>query len=199
MVALFQKYGDQYHIDWLLMAAQGYQESQLDQSRRSQVGAVGVMQLTPETGRQMDVGDITKLEANIHAGIKYVRFVVDTYYDDPQVDPLNKVLFAFASYNAGPNRIRELRKRAAQQRLNPDVWFDNVERVVAQHIGRETVQYVSNIYKYYIAYTLVQEDVERNLKEATGGARQSADAYRIWRSLAARIDGSRFTASIPTD
>jgi membrane-bound lytic murein transglycosylase MltF len=168
MVGLFRKYGDQYEIDWLLMAAQGYQESQLDQTRRSQAGAIGVMQLTPATGEQMGVGDIHELDANIHAGIKYVRFMVDTYYADDKLDNLNKALFAIASYNAGPNRIRELRKEAAARHLNPNLWFDNVERVVSEKIGRETVQYVSNIYKYYIAYTLVQEDVARNLEKATG-------------------------------
>jgi membrane-bound lytic murein transglycosylase MltF len=172
MVTLFRKYGEQYRIDWLLMAAQGYQESQLDQARRSGVGAVGVMQLMPATGRQMQVGDITQLDANIHAGVKYVRFMVDTYYQDESMDPLNKVLFAFASYNAGPERIRVLRKEASALNLNPNLWFDNVERVAAQRIGRETVQYVSNIYKYYIAYSLVQDDVERGLEGAARGAKK---------------------------
>jgi membrane-bound lytic murein transglycosylase MltF len=166
LVTLFRKYGEQYEIDWLLMAAQGYQESQLDQTRRSSAGAIGVMQLTAATGNQMGVGDIGELEANIHAGIKYVRFMVDNYYAEGDVDSLNKVLFAIASYNAGPNRIRALRKETAQHGLNPNVWFDNVERLVAERIGRETVQYVSNIYKYYIAYTLVQEDVARNLEKS---------------------------------
>jgi membrane-bound lytic murein transglycosylase MltF len=165
MVGLFRKYGEQYRIDWLLMAAQGYQESQLDQSRRSDAGAVGVMQLLPATGRQMQVGDITELEANIHAGVKYVRFMVDTYYRDDSMDALNKILFAFASYNAGPERIRALRREAADLKLDPNVWFDNVERVAAVRIGRETVQYVSNIYKYYIAYSLVQDDVQRSLQK----------------------------------
>jgi len=170
LVALFRKYGQQYDVDWLLMAAQGYQESQLDQSRRSQAGAVGVMQLTAATGKAMDVGDINQLDPNIHAGVKYIRFMVDTYYQDPQINALNKVLFAFAAYNAGPNRIRSLRKETAQRRLDPNVWFDNVERVVSEHIGRETVQYVSNIYKYYIAYSLVQDDVARNLQQAQHAA-----------------------------
>jgi membrane-bound lytic murein transglycosylase MltF len=178
LVALFRKYGEQYSINWLLMAAQGYQESQFDQTRRSPLGAVGIMQLTPATGKEMGVGDITQLEANIHAGIKYMRFTVDTYYNDAQVDALNKVLFAFAAYNAGPNRIRALRKQAAEEGLNPNVWFDNVERIVAERIGRETVQYVSNIYKYYIAYTLVQEDVERNLLKASNGAPQPTELRR---------------------
>jgi membrane-bound lytic murein transglycosylase MltF len=149
------------------MAAQGYQESQLDQGRRSRVGAIGVMQLMPATGQQMQVGDITQLDANIHGGVKYMRFMVDTYYANEPMDDLNKMLFTFASYNAGPQRVRALRKEASLRKLDPNVWFDNVERVAAEHIGRETVQYVSNIYKYYIAYSLVEDDVARNLQERT--------------------------------
>lgn len=159
LVGLFRKYGERYDVDWLLMAAQGYQESQLDQARRSQVGAIGVMQVMPATGRELDVGDITQLEPNVHAGVKYMRFMVDRYYRDEPMDALNKALFTFASYNAGPARIRSLRREAQERGLDPNVWFDNVERVVADRVGRETVQYVSSIYKYYIAYTLVQEDV----------------------------------------
>ena len=124
------------------------------------------MQLTQATGQQMGVGDIRELEPNIQAGIKYVRYMVDTYYAEPQLDRLNRVLFAIASYNAGPNRIRALRREAAERHLDPNVWFDNVERVVAEHIGRETVQYVSNIYKYFVAYTLVQEDLSAALEKA---------------------------------
>ena len=160
---LFRKYGERYDVDWLLMAAQGYQESQLDQARRSKVGAIGVMQVMPATGRELDVGDIRQLEPNVHAGVKYMRFMVDRYFGSEPMDALNKALFAFASYNAGPGRIRSLRKEAQARGLNPNIWFDNVERVVADHVGRETVQYVSSIYKYYIAYTLVQEDVAASL------------------------------------
>jgi membrane-bound lytic murein transglycosylase MltF len=166
MTALFKKYGDQYRVNWLLMAAQAFQESQLDQTRVSGVGAIGVMQLLPATGEAMKVGDIRVLDANIHAGVKYVRYLVDTYFADQPIDTLNRTLFAFASYNAGPARIRALRKEAAQARLDPNVWFDNVERIAAVRVGRETVQYVSNIYKYYIAYTLVEDEVQRSLEKA---------------------------------
>jgi membrane-bound lytic murein transglycosylase MltF len=167
MVALFRKYGDRYSVDWLLMAAQGYQESQLNQQRKSHVGAVGVMQLMPATGKQMNVGDINQLEPNIHAGIKYMRQVVDTYFGDPAIDPLNKLLFGFAAYNAGPGRVRSLRNEARQRKLDANVWFNNVERIAAERVGPETVQYVANIYKYYVAYTLVQEELERDLNKAT--------------------------------
>jgi len=157
MVELFKKYGNQYSLDWLLMAAQGYQESQLNQNAKSSVGAVGVMQVLPTTGADMKVGDVHQLDPNIHAGVKYIRFMEDTYFKDDPMDDLNKGLMAFASYNAGPGRIRQLRKEAAQKGLNPNVWFNNVEQVVSARIGRETVTYVSNIYKYYIAYKLSLE------------------------------------------
>jgi membrane-bound lytic murein transglycosylase MltF len=161
MVEFFKKYSTQYSLDWLLMAAQGYQESQLNQGAKSAVGAVGVMQVLPTTGADMKVGDVHELEPNIHAGVKYIRFMEDTYFKDDPMDDLNKGLMAFASYNAGPGRIRTLRKEAAAKGLNPNVWFNNVEQVVSARIGRETVTYVSNIYKYYIAYKLSLELIEK--------------------------------------
>ncbi len=170
LVALFRKYGDKYDVDYLLMMAQGYQESKLDQSVKSKVGAVGVMQVMPATGKELNVGDITKLEPNIEAGVKYMRFMVDQYFQDEPMDQLNKVLFAFASYNAGPNRVQRLRKDAAARGLDPNVWFNNVERVAAEKVGRETVTYVSNIYKYYIAYTLVIEEQAEKARVRAQGA-----------------------------
>jgi membrane-bound lytic murein transglycosylase MltF len=157
VIDLLRKYGDQYDLDYLLMAAQAYQESGLDHSRRSQVGAIGVMQVMPKTGAELKVGDIRQLEPNIHAGVKYVRFMMDHYYKDEPMDELNKGLFTFASYNAGPGRIRGLRQKAAARGLDPNKWFNNVEIVAAESIGRETVQYVSNIYKYYLAYQMAVE------------------------------------------
>jgi len=157
LIQYFQKYGDQYDVDWLLMGAQGYQESQLNQNAKSPVGAIGVMQVMPATGKHLKVGDITETEANIHAGIKYMRWMIDQYYEKEPMSKLDKALFAFASYNAGPGRIASLRREAAKRGLDPNVWFQNVEYVAAEKIGQEAVTYVSNIYKYYIAYRLVME------------------------------------------
>jgi membrane-bound lytic murein transglycosylase MltF len=156
LVALFRKYGATYNLDWMLMAAQGYQESRLDHSAKSHVGAIGVMQVMPATGKELRVGDITKLEPNIHAGIKYIRTMIDRNYANEPMDDVNKMLFAFAAYNAGPGRVRQLRREATARNLDPNVWFNNVERVAAERIGRETVTYVSNIYKYYVTYLLIQ-------------------------------------------
>jgi membrane-bound lytic murein transglycosylase MltF len=159
-----RQYSAQYNLDYLLMAAQGYQESGLDQSKKSAVGAVGVMQVMPATGADMKVGDITQMEPNIHAGVKYVRFMMDQYYANEPMDQLNKGLFTFASYNAGPGRIRGLRTRAAKRGLDANKWFNNVEIVAAESIGRETVQYVSNIYKYYLAYRMAVEQQQLRQK-----------------------------------
>jgi len=161
LVDLFRQYGDKYQFDYLLMAAQGYQESRLNQEARSHVGAIGVMQVLPDTGKDLNVGDITQLEPNIHAGVKYMRYVRNEYLEDQPMDDLNKALFTFASYNAGPGRIRQLRRQAERRGLNPNIWFGNVERIASERIGRETVTYVSNIYKYYVAYTLILQERAR--------------------------------------
>jgi len=156
-VEYFQKYGTKYEMDYLLMIAQGYQESLLDQNAKSEVGAIGVMQLMPATGKEMNTGDITQVEPNIHAGIKYIRLLRDQFFENQPMDARNKILFSFAAYNAGPGRVQKLRKEAKQHGLDPNVWFNNVEMIAAKRIGEETVTYVANIYKYYIAYKLVEE------------------------------------------
>jgi membrane-bound lytic murein transglycosylase MltF len=175
LTGLFQKYATRYDFDWLLLVAQGYQESQLKQSTRSPVGAIGVMQVMPATARDRNVGipDIHRVEPNIHAGVKYLRFLVNEYFDDPGIDYANRHLFAFAAYNAGPNRIARLRKVAAEKGLDEYKWFNNVELVVAEDVGRETVQYVSNIYKYYIAYRLTLERL-RQREQAKSAPRAAA-------------------------
>jgi len=156
----FEKYGQRYDLPWLLVAAQGYQESQLDQKRKSRAGAVGVMQIKPSTaaGPPINIKGVdASAEKNIEAGAKYLRFIVNQYYKDEPMDRVDKGLFAIASYNAGPARIAQLRKKAAATGLDPNKWFGNVEVIAAREIGRETVTYVSNIYKYYVAYNLVIE------------------------------------------
>lgn len=164
MVEIFRKYGERYDVDWLLMAAQGYQESRLNQSVRSHVGAIGVMQVMPATGKELKVGDIKKIDPNIHAGVKYMRWMIDHYYGDQPMTPLDKALFSFASYNAGPARIARLRAETQKRGFDPNIWFGNVENLAAEKIGAETVTYVSNIYKYYIAYRLIMDDIARKQK-----------------------------------
>jgi len=168
VVDLFRKYGAQYNVDYILMAAQGYQESTLDQSVKSPVGAIGIMQIMPPTGRELNVGDIAKIDANVHAGVKYMRFMEDQYFADEPMDDLNKMLMTFAAYNAGPGRLRQLRRETEQRGLNPNLWFNNVERVASERIGRETVTYVSNIFKYYLTYKLSMEQRERRVAAKAG-------------------------------
>jgi membrane-bound lytic murein transglycosylase MltF len=166
-VEFFRKYGDRYDLDYLLLMAHGYQESQLNQEARSPVGAIGVMQVMPATGKDMRVGDITKIDPNIHAGVKFLRTMINEHYAKEPMDQFNKGLFAFAAYNAGPGRIGQLRKLATQRRLDPNVWFNNVELMAAEKIGRETVTYVSNIYKYYLAYQMIEEQRAEREKAKT--------------------------------
>jgi len=159
-VGYFKKYAGEYDFDYLMLVAQGYQESLLDQSRKNPSGAVGIMQVIPKLAAAppISVPDVNDAENNIRAGAKMLRNIADTYFKDPKLDTLNKTLMVFASYNAGPTRIARLRRKAAGDGLDPNQWFGNVELVVAKDVGQETVQYVSNIYKYYVAYKLTLEE-----------------------------------------
>ncbi|WP_194437602.1 lytic transglycosylase F [Vibrio fluminensis] len=151
----FTKYSNQYGFDPLMISAQGYQESGLDQRRVSHMGAVGIMQVLPSTARDpnINIPNIYKLDNNIHAGVKYMRFIKDRYFNDTSISAENKVYFALASYNAGPGNIRKMRRIARQQGYNPNRWFKHVEIVTRRNIGREPVQYVANVNRYFIIYT----------------------------------------------
>jgi membrane-bound lytic murein transglycosylase MltF len=155
-VVFFKKYASQYDFDYLLVVAQGYQESMLNQQARHG-GAVGIMQVKPAiaAAAPISIPDVATAENNIHAGVKLLHTIADTYFNDPKIDPMNRLLLTFAAYNAGPTRIAALRKQAPAKGLDPDKWFGNVELLVSQSVGQVTVQYVSNIYKYYVAYKLV--------------------------------------------
>ena len=155
---LFRKYGEQFNWEWLLLAAQGYQESQLDNSKTSPAGAVGIMQIKPSTAADPNVGidNVYDLENNIHAAAKYLDFLRNRYFDDPDIDPFNAMLLSLAAYNMGPGRMNGIRKKASEQGVNPNEWFGQVELIVAREVGREPVQYVSNIYKYYASFRSLQ-------------------------------------------
>jgi membrane-bound lytic murein transglycosylase MltF len=171
LVGYFRRYGDQYGFDYLMITAQGYQESALNQSERSKSGAVGIMQMKPSSAREPDIaieGIEKSAERNIEGGNKYLRFLITKYINDPTLDDKNRTLFAFAAYNAGPTGLRRFRDKAQAMGLDRNVWFGNVENGAAAIVGRETVQYVSNVYKYYIAYKLVTREMD-----ATEAARKN--------------------------
>ena len=152
---LFKKYGSQFNIDYLLLAAQAFQESKFDHSVRSRAGAIGVMQILPSTAADpnVNVKNIKKLERNIEAGAKYMRFIADHYFGDKDLSEDQRILFAFAAYNAGPNRIVRIRKKAK----DPGQWFGSVEWDVANSVGTEPVRYVRNIYRYYLVFRGFEE------------------------------------------
>jgi membrane-bound lytic murein transglycosylase MltF len=165
-IGLFRTYGAKYGFDPLMLAAQGYQESQLNQSVKSRVGAVGIMQVMPATGTELKVGDVRIAENNVHAGAKYMDILMTKYFKDAKFDDANRSLFAFASYNAGPGGIARMRKEAASRGLDPNLWFNNVEIVTAEKLGMETTTYVRNIYKYYVSYRLMTDINEARKKAA---------------------------------
>ncbi|MBW1818944.1 MAG: transporter substrate-binding domain-containing protein [Deltaproteobacteria bacterium] len=171
-VALFRKYGDQYGFDYLAVAAQAYQESGFDQSKKSHAGAVGVMQLLPSTAADPNVGipDIKDPDNNIHAGVKYMAFLRDRYFSDPAIRKIDRFAFSWAAYNAGPARVRKMRARAEKMGLDRNKWFRNVEHAALKIVGQETVRYVANIYKYYIVYSLAKDLVaeKKNIMQGKG-------------------------------
>jgi len=172
---IFKKYGDQYGLDWLLLAAQGYQESGLNQSARSKKGAVGIMQLLPSTaaGPPVNLPNIKTPDNNIHAGVKLLRAFIDSYFNEDRINNFNRGLLAVASYNAGPAAIHEMRKMTSDMGLDPNKWFNNVEVATSRHIGLETVQYVSNIFKYFVCYKMALErEREKEAAEAAAKAQK---------------------------
>jgi membrane-bound lytic murein transglycosylase MltF len=167
LLDLFKKYADRYDFDHLVVAALAYQESGLDNSKRSPTGALGIMQVLPSTAadKKVNVKDIEKLENNVHAGVKYLHFLRKRYFSDPAISPANRVYFSWAAYNAGPAKINRIRKQAAKEGFDPNKWFFHVETIAAKVIGRETVTYVANINKYYVAYQLQYDMYFKRQKE----------------------------------
>ncbi|MFV8818613.1 transglycosylase SLT domain-containing protein [Haliea sp. E17] len=165
---LFIQYGEKYGVDYQLAAAVGFQESRLNQDARGPGGAIGVMQILPSTAVDSNVGiaDIHQLEANIEAGIKYVAYLRDSYFPEPEVDRMNGTLMALAAYNIGPHRMAVMREKAAEMGYDPNSWFDNVELLVAEQVGKNSVQYVANIFRYYLAYRF---SAQQQLSEEPGG------------------------------
>lgn len=159
IASVFQTYGERYDFDWLMLAAQGFQESGLRQDRRSPAGAVGIMQIKPSTAADPNVGidNVSTIVNNVHAGAKYLRFLADRYFSDDGIKPIDQWLLGLAAYNAGPAKVAGMRSEARKSGYDPNVWFKNVEIVAAQRIGRETVTYVSNIFKYYVGYQIISE------------------------------------------
>jgi membrane-bound lytic murein transglycosylase MltF len=155
----FKKYAADYDFDYLLLVAQGYQESGLNQNVKSPVGAIGIMQVMPSTaaGAPVKIPNVQKEDNNIHAGVRLVHFLVNDYFNEPGLDQFNRTLFAIAAYNAGPAKIARCRQVAKEMGYDPNKWFNNVEVATAKLVGRETTQYVANIYKYYLAYRLASQ------------------------------------------
>jgi len=172
VIDAIRRFAGKYDFDWRMIAAQAYQESRLDQGKVSPAGAVGVMQVLPATAADPNVGieDIEEVGPNVHAGVKYLRFLRDRYFDAPEIAPLDRVLFSLAAYNAGPRAIARARRRAADMGFDADRWFGHVEVAAARSISREPVTYVRNIYKYYIAYKTA-----RPLRAAREAAREGRD------------------------
>ena len=180
-IEIIKRYAEQYDFDWLIIAAQAYQESRFDHSKRSPAGAVGVMQLLPTTaaGKAVGIPDIDDLENNIHAGVKYLHWLRATYFSDDSIEPLDQVLFSFAAYNAGPGNMRKARRRAKRLGFDPNRWFGNVEIGMFRAVSGEPASYVRNIYKYYVTYQGL-EQTRQSREKALNYAQETAASGTPW-------------------
>ncbi len=181
-VEVIKRYAGQYEFDWLIIAAQAYQESRFDQSKRSPAGAIGVMQLLPATAADDAVGiaDITELENNIHAGVKYLHWLRETYFSEESIAPLDRVLFSFAAYNAGPGNMRKARRRARRLGFDPNRWFGNVEIGMYRAVSGEPASYVRNIYKYYVTYQGLEQTRQSREKALESHTQELASSSLPW-------------------
>ena len=151
----------EYGFDWHLIAAQAYQESRLDPAARSRSGAIGLMQLLPSTAKDMGVEDPSGIEENLTAGIRYMAWLRDKFFDDSALPEAVRIDFALAAYNAGPGRVRRWRREATAQGIDPDIWFGEVENLALERVGLEPVRYVANINKYCVILTRLLEQRAR--------------------------------------
>jgi len=193
-IEIIKRYADEYEFDWLIIAAQAYQESRFDQSKHSPAGAIGVMQLLPTTAADKAVGipDISNLENNIHAGVKYLHWLRKTYFSDEAIAPLDRVLFSFAAYNAGPGNMKRAKRRAKRLGFDPNRWFGNVEIGMYRAVSGEPASYVRNIYKYYVTYQGLEKSRqarEKALDDQAMGGITSGSRSLIYGGLAICLIG----------
>ena len=167
---LFKKYGEKYDFDWLLLAAQAFQESRLDPKCRSSAGAVGLMQVMPPTSgdRQAEIKRLLEPEYNVSVAVKYLAHIRDHYFDDPGLSLPVRARFSLAAYNAGPTALSRVRRVSKKMGYNPDRWFFNCEYGALRLVGSEPVSYVRNILKYYVSYRLslrLQQESRRQTRD----------------------------------
>jgi len=170
VIRLSEKYG----FDWRLILAQAYQESRLDPEARSKSGAMGLMQLMPATAKDMGFEDVSGIEDNLHAGIRYMAWLRDTYFNDATMPEPVRVDFALAAYNAGPGRVKRWRAEAVEHDVDPDRWFGQVENLALENVGFEPVRYVANINKYCVILTRLLDERGRRRAEVDRVLQRSA-------------------------
>jgi membrane-bound lytic murein transglycosylase F len=118
--ALFQRAQEATGVDWRLLAAMAYQESQWDAQATSETGVRGLMQLTEETARQLGAVDRLDPQASALAAARYLRDLKDKL---PQrIAEPDRTWLALAAYNIGIAHLEDARVLAQKQKLNPDSW-----------------------------------------------------------------------------
>jgi membrane-bound lytic murein transglycosylase F len=117
--------------DWRLVASIVYQESNFNPAVESWAGAIGLMQVMPETGEFLHAGDLRDPNQNIKAGIKFLKFL-DDYWAKTVSDPEERLKFVLASYNVGVSHVIDAQKLARKNARNAAKWNDSVEFFLLQ-------------------------------------------------------------------
>ena len=154
--AIVRQYADQYGFDWRLIIAQMYQESLFNPDAESSAGALGLMQLLPQTAASVGVDNPRDAEASIRGGVAYLQLMRQRFETD--IAPSDRIWFALAAYNIGWHRVALARKQAAADGRDPLRWFGQVESTMARMASEgqcrcgQTVHYVRAIRSLYKAY-----------------------------------------------
>ena len=171
---LVKKYADEYDFDWRLVVAQMYQESTFNPKAKSWVGARGLMQVMPDTGKQVGEKNLFDPETSVRAGLKYLNWL-HRKFEDKGISPENKMWFTLASYNAGLGHVYDAQDLAEQKGWDRKVWFNNVEKAMlllsekkyyskaryGYARGREPYDYVRKISQRFRTYAALLEAYQR--------------------------------------
>jgi len=167
---VLQQYAERNNLDWLNLAALAFKESTLNPAARGAGNATGLMQVTPAAARSVGVSNIHRLENNVQASARYLASIRRKFFASPRLNERERMAFTLAAYNAGPQRVQQLRAEARRRGLNPDQWFFQVERVAAEQLGLGVVSYVNSVNKYFLAFHQQRSALESQQRVASRGS-----------------------------
>lgn len=166
--ALIKQVAREYQLDWQLLAALAYQESQWDPKATSPTGVRGMMMLTEPTAKELGVDNRLDVAQSLRGGARYFKDILRRL--PKSIKQPDRNWMALAAYNIGLGHLEDARKLTETQGGNPNLWQDVMERLpLLQNSryhkntrygyarGQEAVTLVQNIRHYYS--TLAWQDI----------------------------------------